>query len=153
MVLKSGGIWLPCHIYGPKSSKWTSDKSATKNFQTLPDALILLDVVCERLSAMQGLPELGLTNLLLKIPWVLPLKYLRNVGMGRAGQDLALWIWVGLEYTSTSPRTPIPRDLCTSWCVETNRCIPQGYRLVLHVSGTYWNILVHHMHLAINIDE
>ena len=33
-----------------------------------------------------------------------------------------LWIWVGLEY---------PQDLFGSWCVETNRCIPQGYRLVL----------------------
>ena len=55
---------------------------------------------------MQGLPELDLANILLKIPWVPPLKYLRNVGLGGAGQDLALGILVGMEYRSTSPRTP-----------------------------------------------
>ena len=26
-----------------------------------------------------------------------------------------------------------PPNLCGSWCVETNRCIPQVYRLVLSV--------------------
>ena len=41
---------------------------------------------------MQGIPELGLANILLKIPRVPPLKYLRKVGLGKAGQDLALWI-------------------------------------------------------------
>ena len=45
-------------------------------------------------------------------------------------QDLALGIWVGLEYPH-----PSPYDLCGSWGLETNRCIPQGYRLVSYVEG------------------
>ena len=42
------------------------------------------------------------------------------------GQDLALLIWVGLEYHP-------PLKLCGSWCVETNHCIPK------HPAGTSIN--------------
>ena len=45
--------------------------------------LVSTHVVCERLFVMQGLPKFGLANILLKIPWVLPLKYFRNVGLDR----------------------------------------------------------------------
>ena len=40
------------------------------------------------------------------------------------GQILALWIQVGLDLA------PTPLRLCGNWCMETNRSIPQGYRLV-----------------------
>ena len=46
-----------------------------------PRLLVSEHVVCERLSAMQRLPEFGLANILLKIPWVPPLKYFRIVGL------------------------------------------------------------------------
>ena len=77
--------------------------------------------------------KLGFQNFLVQNSLSTPTKYLRNVGLEhptwkwKFAQILALWIWVGLEY----PRPH--KDLCGSWCVETNRCIPQGYRLVRHV--------------------
>ena len=40
------------------------------------------------------------------------------------GQHLAF----GFEMVWSSP--PTPKDLCGSRCVETNRCVPQGHRLV-----------------------
>ena len=40
----------------------------------------------------------------------------------------------GFEFVSSKPPSPPPKDLCCgSWCVETNRCFPQGYRLVYTV--------------------
>ena len=45
-------------------------------------------------------------------------------------------IWSGLGTLGLSrsgvapPPPPAKKDLCGSWCVETNRCIPQRYRLV-----------------------
>ena len=37
----------------------------------------------------------------------------------KLGQVEGFWIWVGLEY-------PPHNDLCETWYVETNRCIPKG---------------------------
>ena len=89
-----------------------------------------------------ALPHSSYQNLWFKILWVPPLKYLRNVVSGvtaspsplppskwKFGQDSALWSGV----TPVTPPAP-HKDLCWSWCVETNRCIPEGYRLVSEAS-------------------
>ena len=68
----------------------------------------------------------------------------------KLGQDLTLGIWVGLEYPPPNENENLARlrnfgfelvwrtkHFCGSWCVETNRCIPQGYRLVLSVTLSY----------------
>ena len=95
------------------------------------------NVVYERLSVMRDYLWCkgfhGMAKFVLKIPWLPPLKYFSNVGLNhhptlfppprkcRFGEILALG--VDLVWTTTIP---------SSWimCVETNRCIPQRYRLV-----------------------
>ena len=45
-----------------------------------------------------------------------------------------IWSGLGTLDLSWSGVPPPPaKDICGSWCVETNRCIPQGYRIVLSV--------------------
>ena len=67
--------------------------------------------MCERLSVMHyhiPVTRLWLAEFVFKIPWVTPLKYIRNVGLSwsgkpphpprkcRFGQIVALWVWVRL---------------------------------------------------------
>ena len=73
---------------------------------------VVWDIICD------ALPHCSYQNFWFKIPWVPPFKYFRNVG---------------LEYPRSPPRRQWKfgqKDLCGSWCVETNR---QGYRLLYNV--------------------
>ena len=50
---------------------------------------------------------------------------------------MKIWPDLGTLYLSWSGVPHPPHDLCGSWCVETNRCIPQGYRLVIMVCNHF----------------
>ena len=100
-------------------------------------SLVAAGVVCERLSAV----HYSYQDFWFEIPWVSPLKYLRNVGLeyplpmkiwSGIGtgmeylplENLARLRYFGLELVWSTP--PPPQDLCCgSWYVETNRCIPK----------------------------
>ena len=74
---------------------------------------------------------------MLKIPWVTPLKYLRNV-VSRVPPPMKIVRDVGTYGLSWSrvllppPPPNYQNDLCGSWCVEANRWSPQGYCLVYY---------------------
>ena len=60
--------------------------------------------------------KLGCENFWLKIPWVPPLKYLRNVSppspqKRKLSEMLGLWIWVGPEYPYPPPPPPQHENL------------------------------------------
>ena len=60
-----------------------------------------------------------------KIPWVPPLKYLRNVVSRIHPPQMKNWTGIGTFEFWVVKNTPL--RMCG---VETNRCIPYGYRLV-----------------------
>ena len=77
--------------------------------------------------------SLGCENLVLKIPWVSSLKYLRNV-VSRVHPPhenlVRTWdfeFWVGPEYPSPQPENGGNRY------VETNHCFPHRYHLIITV--------------------
>ena len=88
-------------------------------------SLVSTHVVCERLSVMQRHPESGKAKFVLKILRT-PCSDFQTPSPHRKWkfrQILALWV---LTF-----RTPLPPGQWRLQYVETNRCIPQGYHLIL----------------------
>ena len=129
-------------FFPPFSHFWCSEFFSTiRRALNSSHLLVAKHVVCERLSVMQGLQEYGLGNILLKIPWVPPRKYFRNVGLDRKcrfGQilaqtpptppriiqiltDLGTLGWVDEDHPPTSPKHS---DLDRSWHFGLSWCGP-----------------------------
>ena len=103
--------------------------------------LVSTHVVCERISAMQEqarLPEFLVQNSLSA-----PTQAFEECGVQSTlplpppprNENLVRTWDFGFQLVQSNS----PRHLCGSCCVETNRCIPQGYRLVSH-SVSIWQI-------------
>ena len=99
--------------------------------------LVSTHVVCERISAMQEqarLPEFSVQNSLSA-----PTQVFEECGAQSTPPPtptMKIWTW---DFGFQLVQSNTPRHVCGSWCVETNRCIPQGYRLVSH-SVSIWQI-------------
>ena len=82
-----------------------------------------------------ALPHSSYQNFRFKIPWVphLSISGMRNVGLEYPppleNKSLVRTWHLGFELVWS---TPLP-DLSRSWYVDTNRCILQGYRLVIFI--------------------
>ena len=57
------------------------------------------------------------------------------------------WSELGILDFSWSGEPPPSPDLCGTWCVETNHCIPLGYRLIIRCCQYLCNV----MHLQSNV--
>ena len=112
---------------------WTHDChfNVSMNYLNTWSLLVSTLIVCERLSAMDyhiPLPHSTCQNFWFKFPWVPPFRYFRNVGLDYPpppNENLSRSLHFRFQLVWSNPP-----PLCGSWCVETNRCIPQGYRFV-----------------------